>query len=133
MACMENLVSEGYRDINKTIVCLYGKKSIINCSFCYFTPSSERSVSYIVKLIKQSHSQLSLKLMEIFFCYRVAKVPAVVFISLTQNNLRDENLNINQYLVMEKTQFGGKGECTHTLIIVGIGTFRKCKIYSASV
>lgn len=51
--------------------------------------------------------------MEMIFCYRVAKLPAAVFIALTQNSLRDENLNMNQYLVMETAQFGRKGECTH--------------------
>lgn len=51
--------------------------------------------------------------MEMIFCYRVAKLPAAVFIALTQNSLRDENLNMNQYLVMETAQFGGKGERTH--------------------
>lgn len=56
MACMENLVSGGYRDINKVIVCLYKEKSIINFSFCYFRPGSERSVSYMAKLIKHSHT-----------------------------------------------------------------------------
>lgn len=58
MACMEYFVSEGYRDINKITVHLYREKSIINCSFHYFRPSSERleilgevekTVSYIVK------------------------------------------------------------------------------------
>lgn len=49
--------------------------------------------------------------MKKLFCYRVAKVPAVAFISLTKNTL---NLNMNQYLVMETAQFGGKEECIHT-------------------
>lgn len=54
MACMENLVSEGCRDINKVTVCLYREKSIMNYPFHCFRSSSERSVSYIVKLRKQS-------------------------------------------------------------------------------
>lgn len=52
--------------------------------------------------------------MEKFVCYRVVKLTAVVFISLTQNTLRAKNLNINQYFVMETAQFRRKGECTHT-------------------
>lgn len=72
--------------------------------------------------------------MEMFFCYRVVKVPAVVCISLTQNTLRAENLNMNQCLVMETAQFGGKGKCSHLLLImVGTETFKKCEIFSKCV
>lgn len=58
-------------------------------------------------------------------------MPAVVCISLTQNTLRAENLNMNQCLVMETAQFGGKGECSRLLLITE--TFKKCEIFSKCV